>query len=50
MRDKGKEHGLLTIRVCGYEVVEMWECKWREMKAKSGELQAFIGRNFDKKT
>ena len=26
----------------GYNVVEMWECQWREMKKTNRDLQRFI--------
>ena len=30
------------IKSKGYNVVEMWECEWREMKKTNRELQLFI--------
>ena len=42
------------LRQLGYTVVEMYECEWREMKAKNKSLQQFIGtyfrRRLDKKS
>ena len=32
----------LYIKKCGYNLVEMWECEWKEMKKKNAELKEFL--------
>ena len=32
------------IRQCGYQLVELWECEWKQIKMQNPELQQFLRR------